>query len=464
MDVEILARLQFGFTIAFHYLFPPMSIGLGLILVIMEGLWLKTKNEAYLRLTKFWMTLFGIIFAVGVASGIVMEFQFGTNWSNYSRYVGDVFGSALAAEGIFAFFLESGFLAIALFGWNRVKPGWHFFSTCMVCLGAHFSAVWILVANSWQQTPAGHHIVEGVKGMRAEVVDFWALVFNPSSMDRIVHSVLGAWLTGAFLVLSVSAFYLLYNRHRDAAIRAMKIGIVIIVFSSIAQLFSGHSSAQVVVEYQPAKLAAMEGLFKTQGKAPLHLFGWVDVENEKVYGPAIPGGLSFLAHNDFNAEVTGLDAFAKEDRPPIQATFQSFHLMVAMGMLMIAISLMGVFLWGRGRLFDTDRKFTRVFLWVLVFAVLLPHIANQAGWFAAEFGRQPWVVYNLLRTSDALSPIVSANQTLFSLIMFFVIYSLLFALFIFLVDRKIRQGIVGDIQPEHAGKRIIPDEEAAHES
>jgi cytochrome d ubiquinol oxidase subunit I len=213
MDLLMLSRVQFGLTIGFHYIFPPLSIGLGLILVFMEGMYLKTKNPLYHQMTRFWVKVFGLIFALGVATGIVMEFQFGTNWSTYSRYVGDVFGSALAAEGIFAFFLESGFLAILLFGWNRVSPTVHFLSTIMVCLGAHFSAVWIVVANSWQQTPAGHHIVGEGMSARAEIVDFGAMVFNPSSVDRIWHVYMGAWQAGAFFVLSVAAYYLLKNRH-----------------------------------------------------------------------------------------------------------------------------------------------------------------------------------------------------------------------------------------------------------
>ena len=209
MDTLFLSRMQFAFTIGFHYLFPPLSIGLGLLLVVMEGLYLKTKNPLFHSMARFWVRVFGLIFALGVATGIVMEFQFGTNWSIYSRYVGDVFGSALAAEGVFAFFLESGFLAILLFGWDKVKPRTHFISTVMVCLGAHFSAVWIIVANSWQQTPAGHHIVDSGNGARAEIVDFWQLVFNPSTLDRLSHTVMGAWQAGAFLVLSVGAWYLL---------------------------------------------------------------------------------------------------------------------------------------------------------------------------------------------------------------------------------------------------------------
>jgi cytochrome d ubiquinol oxidase subunit I len=456
MDVELLSRIQFAMTVAFHYLFPPLSIGLGLMLVFMEASWLRTGEQKFLTMTKFWMKVFGLVFAIGVASGIVMEFQFGMNWAAYSRFVGDVFGSALAAEGIFAFFLESGFLAIALFGWDKVKPMTHFIATCLVCVGAHFSAIWIVVANSWQQTPAGYHLVQEGDRVRAEITDFWALVFNPSSMDRLAHVILGAYLAAAFVVLSVSAFYLLRGRFRDIAIPSMKIALTVAGIASVLQLASGHHSAQVVVKHQPAKLAAFEGLFETQERAPVHLFGWVDVKNERVIGPAVPGLLSLMAHNDIDAEVTGLDAFPAADRPPIQPTFQFFHLMVGIAGALIGISWLGVVLWWRGWLFDTSRKLSRLYLWLLVFAVLLPQAANQAGWFTAEIGRQPWIVYGLLRTSDGLSEAVVAGQVLFSLILFSMMYALLFSLFIFLLDRKIRQGPVAEPVTETSSKRYVP--------
>src|SRR5208283_1822718 len=233
MDVLTLSRIQFGGTIAFHYIYPPLSIGLGVMLVLMEGAWLKTGNDLYHQMARFWTKIFALTFAIGVATGIVMEFEFGTNWATYSRFVGDVFGSALAAEGIFAFFLESGFLAVLLFGWDKVGPKLHFFSTCMVCLGAHFSAVWIIVANSWQQTPAGYHIVGEGMHARAEITDFWAMVFSPSSMDRLSHTVVGAWQAAAFFVISVSAYYLLRRQHRDFARRSLKVGLCVALAGSL---------------------------------------------------------------------------------------------------------------------------------------------------------------------------------------------------------------------------------------
>jgi cytochrome d ubiquinol oxidase subunit I len=438
-DVLLLSRIQFAFTASFHYLYPPLSIGLGVILVIIEAMWLKTKNPIYHQMAKFWTKVFALTFAIGVATGIVMEFEFGTNWATYSRYVGDVFGSALAAEGIFAFFLESGFLAVLLFGWDKVGPRLHFFSTCMVAFGAHFSAVWIVVANSWQQTPAGYHIVGHEMGARAEITDFWAMVFNPSSMDRLSHVLCGAWQAGAWLVVSVSAWYLLrrkYAVHVEFARRSLGIGLVVALVASLLQLVTGHSSADGVARNQPAKLAALEGHYDGAKPAGMYLFGWVDDKAERVsFGVEIPGLLSYLVHGDPKAPVTGLNEFAKKDRPPVNIVFQSYHLMVGIGVLLIALALLGIFAWWRGWLFQT-----RWLLALMVVAVLGPQLANQAGWWAAEIGRQPWIVYGLLRTSDALSKTVQAHAVLGSLVLFTVVYILLFAVFIYLLNKKIQHG------------------------
>ena len=436
MDVEILARLQFALTIAFHYIYPPLSIGLGVIMVIMEGMYLRTKNPLYEKMTKFWVKVFALTFAIGVATGIVMEFEFGTNWASYSRYVGDVFGSALAAEGIFAFFLESGFLAILVFGWDKVKPPMHFFATLMVSLGAMFSAVWIVVANSWMQTPAGFHIVGQGLNARAEITDFWELVFNPSSVDRLLHVLSGAWLAGAFLVISVAAYYLIKKRHLEFSKSSIKIALVVVCFASLFQLFTGHQSAVGVNENQPAKMAAMEAVFNDQTNAPLYLFGWVNENDEKVnFGIAIPGMLSYLIGGTTEQKVTGLNSIPKDERPPVNIVFQSYHLMVAIGFALIGISLLGIFFWWRGTLFDK-----KWMLWIFVFSVLGPQIANQVGWITAEVGRQPWIVYGILRTSEGLSKAVEAGQVLFSLIMFTIIYLFLFILFIYLLNEKIKHG------------------------
>jgi cytochrome d ubiquinol oxidase subunit I len=451
MDVLTLSRLQFAATISFHYIYPPLSIGLGVMLVIFEALWLKTKNPLYHQLARFWTRIFALTFAIGVATGIVMEFEFGTNWASYSRYVGDVFGSALAAEGIFAFFLESGFLAILLFGWDKVGRKLHFFATCMVCLGAHFSAIWIVVANSWMQTPAGFHLVgEGLKA-RAEITDFWAMVFNPSSMDRLFHTLCGAWQAGAFLVVSVSAWYLLKKRHLEFARVSLRVGLVVSLIASLLQLVSGHDSAVGVAKNQPAKLAAFEGLYDTTTNAPLTLFGWVDDKSETVKGGvAIPGLLSWLTHGDASKPVLGLREFKPEDRPPVNFTFQLYHGMVAIGFGMIVVAALGFLYFWRGSLFEK-----RWMLWLLVLSVLGPQLANQWGWFAAEVGRQPWIVYGLMRKSAGLSAVVKAEAVLASLILFTVIYLLLFAVFVYLLNDKIQHG-PDDADLTPTGKLALP--------
>ena len=436
MDVETLSRIQFAFTIAFHYIYPPLSIGLGLILVIMEGMYLRTGKKLYKDMTRFWIKIFALIFGIGVATGLIMEFEFGTNWATYSKYVGDIFGSALAAEGIFAFAIESGFLGILLFGWDKVGPKMHFTSTILVFLGAVFSAVWIVVANSWQQTPAGFHIVGVGLNARAEVTDFWTMVFNPSSMQRLSHVLIGAILSGAFMVLSVNAYYIIRNKFLETAKPAFKIALTVAIIFSLAQLYSGDRSANGVAVNQPAKLAAFEGHYDSSAKADMYLFGWTNKQTQKTKGLKIPGGLSFLLYEDFTAPVTGLNAFAKNVQPPqVNAVFQFYHIMIVIGFALIALGLFALYKWIRGTLFGTT-WLMHIFMW----AVLLPQIANQCGWFAAEMGRQPWVVYGLLRTSDAFSKTVTANQVLFSLIMFMVVYSLLFVLFIYLLNKKIKAG------------------------
>jgi cytochrome bd ubiquinol oxidase subunit I len=442
MDVVLLSRIQFALTIGFHYIYPPLSIGLGLLLVCMEGLYLKTGQPIYHQMTRFWVRIFGLIFAFGVGTGIVMEFQFGTNWAQYSRYVGDVFGGPLAAEGIFAFFLESGFLALLLFGWDRISKGMHFFATCMVCLGAHFSAIWIIVANSWMQTPAGYHIVETPVGPRAELTSFWEAVLNPSTLDRLWHTVMGCWQAGAFFVISVSAYYLLRRQHLAFARSSMKIGFALATVASLAQLVSGHDSAVTVAAHQPAKLAAFEGVYETGRRADLTVVGWVDEVNQTVHGIKIPGLLSWLIGQDVETEVRGLNDWPPADRPPVQLTFQLYHLMVAIGMTLILLAWGGGLLAWRGVLFAR-----RWLLWIFVFSVLLPQISNQVGWAAAEIGRQPWIVYGLMRTADGVSDTVSAGDVLFSLILFTLIYLALLVVFLVLLDQKIKHGPHADDMP-----------------
>jgi len=436
MDVVILARFQFALTIMFHYIFPVLSIGLGLILVIIESIYLKTGDKTYFRMAQYWTKIFALTFAIGVATGIVMEFEFGTNWSTYSRYVGDVFGSALAAEGVFAFFLESGFLAILLFGWNRVGKKMHFFATLMVCLGAHFSAIWIVVANSWMQTPAGYHIVGEGLAARAEIIDFWAMVFNPSSMVRLTHVILGCWLAGAFLVISISAYYLLRNRHLEFARKSMRIGLIVALVSCILQLFAGDLSAKIVAKYQPSKLAALEAVYRTESQVPLTIFGVVNTKEEKIdYAIQIPKLLSYLSFESSDAEIKGLDQITKEDRPNVAALFYAYRIMLGLWAVMFTLSVIGLYLLRRGSIQNY-----RSLLRTMVLSVIFPQIANETGWYCAESGRYPWIVYGLLRISDGLSKSVTANQVLSSIIMFSFVYLVLFFLFIYLLNEKVKHG------------------------
>jgi cytochrome bd ubiquinol oxidase subunit I len=435
MDTVFLSRVQFGLNISFHYLFPPLSIGLGLMLVILEGAYLRTKNPAYEKIVHFWVKIFALIFAVGVATGLVQVFGFGTNWATFSRFVGDVFGNILGAEGIFAFFLESGFLGILLFGWNRVGPIMHFFSTIMVSFGSHFSGVWIVIANSWMQTPAGHEIIGEGEGRYAVIKSFWAVIHNPSAVDRICHVLIAAWLTGVFLVISVSAYYLLKGRHLDFATRCIKVGLIVAASAVILQGISGDSTARGVAHNQPIKLAAFEGVFTTQTPTPMWVVGSVNPKDQKVIGIPIPGLLSFLVFHNFSEAVTALDQFPPELWPNVKIVFQTYHGMIAMWGLMLLGVILGFIAWKRKRLLES--KWT---LRYLMISVLFPEIANQLGWASAEMGRQPWVVHGLLLTKEGVSANIVPSQVIFSLTLFSLIYLLIFIMFIYLMDLKIKTG------------------------
>ncbi len=454
LDVITLSRIQFAGTIMFHYLFPPLTIGLGGLLVSLEWKFLRTADREYEEAAKFWTKIFAINFAVGVATGIVMEFEFGTNWAAYSRYVGDVFGSALAAEGIFAFFLESGFLAVLVFGWEKVSRQLHFFATCMVALGALFSSIWIVVANSWQQTPVGFHLVGTGPLARAEVTEFWSVVFNPSTIPRLLHVWIAAYLLGAFFVMSISAYYLLRRRHIDFARKSFTSALSLATAMSLAALIQGDLQAKKVAVTQPAKLAAMEAHFETGAAgSPLYLFGFPDQSTRTVrHGLAVPELLSWLATGRRDQAVAGLDKFPLADWPPVALTFHSFHLMIWLGMFFLGITLFASYLRWRGRLFAK-----RWLLWVFVAIVPLPYLANEAGWATAEVGRQPWVVYGQMRTSQAVSKAIGPDQVLGSILAFLIIYALLFAVWIFVLDRKIRQGPepVGPSPASTAPDRLI---------
>jgi cytochrome d ubiquinol oxidase subunit I len=436
-DTLTLSRVQFAMTIMFHYLFPPLSIGLGLILVAFGWLSRLTDDPDYRSLGRYWTRVFAVNFTVGVATGIVMEFQFGSNWARFSRFAGDVFGSALAAEGIFAFFLESGFLAILVFGWDRVSSRLHFFATIMVALGATFSAVWIVVANSWMNTPAGHRIVMHDGVPRAEVVDFWAMVFNPSSVHRVIHVLLGAYILGAFFVMSVSAWHLLKRRNARASGKAFKVALVLAAMTLTAIFFSGDSQARKVASTQPAKLAAYEGLYRSgEGGTAMALVGWPDEKEQRLdYAVSLPGLLSFLVSGDLEKPVPGLDQFQPEDRPPVKVPFATYHIMVYTWGTMSGLVAVAVLHWYRRRLFSR-----RWLLWAFVGAVVLSYVANQAGWVASEVGRQPWVVQGILRTSDAYSRTLPAPQVLGVIVLFALVYVLIFVVWLRLLNRLIQRG------------------------
>lgn len=433
MDAVILARLQFAMTVGFHFIFPPISIGLAWLLVIAETIGWKKKNEIYVKVGKFFGKLLAVTFAVGVASGIVMEFQFGTNWAEYSKFVGDIFGAPLAAEGVFAFFLESGFLGLYLFGRNKVSKGVHWFSALMVAVGSTISAFWILVANSWQQTPAGFAVQNG----RAELTSFFDAVFNPSTLIRFFHTVDAAIITGAFFMAGVAAYLLIKKQHVQVGKAAMRIAVITGLLASLLEVFPfGHEHAKQVAQTQPEKFAAIEGLYTTDASAPLVLFAVPTDDPPKLNATfEIPGMLSWLAFGDINAKIQGMNEFPEDERPPLFLTFVSFHNMVILGLYFIVVMILSAWSMKKGKLWE-NTKLLKVLMW----SIPLPVIACQLGWISAEVGRQPWIVYKLLRTSDAVSVTVPAGNILFSIILFGIIYLLLGSLYVFLIVRKVKTG------------------------
>lgn len=433
MDAVLLARIQFAMTIGFHYIFPPLTIGMAWLIFIFESLHLKTQNVLYRKLSSFWIKLFGISFALGVATGITMEFQFGTNWAAYSRFVGDIFGAPLAAEGIFAFFLESSFLGIMLYGEKKVSHKLYWFSSLMVAVGSTLSAFWIIVANSWQQTPVAYQMVNG----RAELTDFVAAVFNPATLTAYSHAIFGALTTGAFFIMGISAWYLLKKRHLEFAKKSLSVALVMAFAVSVLNGAIGHATAVRVAKTQPAKLAAYEGLWETKAGAPLLILGWPIPEEERTATLLeLPYALSLLVDiTNKDLVVQGLKDFPKEDRPPVILPFVSFHLMVGLGAFFVLFTMYGLFLQWKGKLYDN-----RLFLTIALFAIPLPFIANELGWIAAEVGRQPWIVYGILKTRDAISVSVPAGQILATIIIFSIVYAFLFWVWMYLLRRKIKHG------------------------
>lgn len=433
LDPVLLGRIQFAMTVGFHFIFPSLSIGLAWMLVLMESRALRTGDDAYARMARLFAKLFAITFAIGVATGITMEFQFGTNWSKYARYVGDIFGAPLAIEAIFTFFLESTFLGLYLFGGARISPRMRRFSVFMVAVGATLSAMWILVANSWQQTPAGF-VFNPATG-RAELTSFLQAAFNPSVVVRFLHTVDAAIICGAFFVAGVAAYHLLKNSQDEVARKAMRLAVIVAFIASVLELFPfGHEHARQVGKHQPEKLAAFEGLMEGGPYAPITVFG-IPTNDNLIGAVRIPWLLSMLVGFKPSTVVHGLNEFPVDERPPVFMPFMGFHAMVGLGTLFIALMAYAVFQLWRGRLYED-----RLLLWGLLMAIPLPVIACQAGWIVTEVGRQPWIVYHLLKTKDAISVTVSAGEILFSLILFAVVYALLFVLYLYLISRAVRKG------------------------
>ena len=437
MNPELLSRLQFALTASFHFIYPPISMGLGLLLVVIGVIYVRTKDPKWRQLSFFWIKIYGLVFAMGVATGIVQEFEFGTNWADYSRFVGNIFGSLLAAEGIFAFFLEGGFLGLMLFGGNRLGPRMWLLSIFLVVFGAHFSALWIIMANSWMQTPAGYELAQTANGTLAVMTSFKEIVFTPSFIPRILHTWVASWMVGATLVLSVSAYYVLKGRHLDTAKAAFKVALpVFVVFSILQVVLFGAEQAVEVTNYQPVKLAAMEGVWNDESCAPMFIVGWVNTATQTTTGISIPCLLSFLAYGNIDATVQGLNSFPSDTWAPVNLVFQVYHLMINLGGLFIGIGLLATFfaVW-KQRIWRT-----RWMLWLLVLSIFLTELATLSGWWTAEFGRQPWIVWNLMRTADGVSPMISGGQVFLSVLMFVVLYALLFVLFIYLLNEKIQHG------------------------
>jgi cytochrome d ubiquinol oxidase subunit I len=432
MDAVFLARLQFGLIAGFHFLFPPTTLGLSLIVVIVETLYLRTKNEAYKRLSVYLVKILGTVFVMGVATGIALEFAFGNNWAAYSRTVGDIFGAPLAAEAVFSFFLESVFLGILVFGRNRVSPKTYRISAFLVFFGAHLSGLWIIIANSWMQTPSGFRM----EGGRAVLDSFWQAALNPSTVVRYVHTILGGWITGALVAMAVAAWLLLKGRAVEKAALLMKTSLAVFTAAAVLQLGSGHAHSIQVTRTQPEKMAAFEALWETRDGAPFTVFGIPDEKNERtLLAVRIPKMLSLLVHFDPNGRVLGLSEFPKDERPPVLLPFAGYHVMILMGLVFILMAAAGVWLLAKKKLAGS-----RAYLKLLLFAVPLPYLANETGWIAAEIGRQPWAVYKVLRTSEAVSAVVPAGNILFSILVFTVIYALIGAAGLGVILRTIRGG------------------------
>jgi cytochrome bd ubiquinol oxidase subunit I len=432
MGIDILSRIQFATVAIFHFLFVPLTLGLTVFVAVMETLYARTGNELYLKMTRYWSRLLLVNFAVGIVTGITLEFQFGMNWAEYSKFVGDIFGAPLAIEATVAFFLESTFMGLWIFSWKRVSRGAHAAFMWIVASASTLSALWILLANGWMQRPRGYVIEAG----RAQLVSFGALLSSPYAWIKFFHVITTAYTLAAFFIMGISAIQLLKKKNVDVFKRSFRLAATVGIFTSVLLIVAGDLSGLQVAKYQPTKLAAMEGIWETETGASFYVFQLPDEQNERdaVRAIEIPRGLSLLAYHDPNATVKGLQEFPPEDRPPVLVTFAAFRLMVGLGFVFVLLALVAVFLARRDKVAET-----RWFLWIMSVAMVLPYLANELGWVLAELGRQPWIVYGLLRTRDAVSRSLTPGDVLISLIGFIVVYGSLAAVDAFLLVKYARK-------------------------
>src|SRR5215470_8910222 len=445
MDIEIVHRLHFAFTATFHYLFPQLTMGLALLIVVLKTIALRRGDQVYDQAARFWAKIFGINFVLGVVTGIPMEFQFGTNWSHFSKFAGGVIGQTLAMEGMFAFFLESAFLGLFLYGEKRLSPTAHWLSSVAVFVGSWLSGYFIIATDAWMQFPVGYTIAADGS---AQLSSFWDLVLNPWAWWQYAHNMSGAAITGAFVMASVGAFYLLARKHEEHARIFVRTGVAAGLVFSVLQLFpTGDGQGRLVARYQPVTLAAMEALFESGPAAPIVLIGQPNVPEKKIDNPVlVPGMLSMLTYRRWEAEVKGLDSFPPELWPQnIALLYYSYHIMVGLGTLFIAVMVISALLLWSGKLFVS-----RWMLWILLLSLPFPYIANTAGWMTAELGRQPWLAYNLMTTAEGYSRNVSAGNGMFTLLGFLGMYTVLGIMFLFLVWREIEHGPLGQALATHA--------------
>ena len=435
MDALILHRIHFGFTVTYHYLFPQLTMGLALLIVVLKTVALLKNNETYNQAARFWAKIFAVNFLIGVVTGIPMEFQFGTNWAQFSRTTGGVIGQPLAMEGVFSFFLESAFLGLFLFGEKRLSRWGHWWAAFLVFFGSWMSGFFIIVTNAWMQHPVAYAVLPNGT---YEVTSFWGLLTNPWALLQYAHNMSGAVITGAFVMAAVGAFYLLENKFTEYGRIFVRVGVIAGLISCVTQIFpTGDLHGRYMAKHQPAAVAAMEGLFHTQKGAPIVLMGQPDEERQTIDNPLVVNDvLSFLIYGTTRAEVQGLDQIPRDQWPsPLPLLYFSYHIMAGLGTYFVLLMVVAAFLLWRGKLFNTPW-----ILWFLMLSFPLPYVANTAGWMTAEIGRQPWVVYGLIRVSEGYSKNVSAGNGLFTLLGFMGVYTLLSILFIVLVSRTISHG------------------------